>query len=103
MGAEVRRPTGLRHCHAGTTYLQYILDLQTDVSYLLQYASVSSLASATITIQNGFEDTFTATAMGALEVGAMPYARGLIDHQWDHSCPGRGGEGYPKINKHMKK
>lgn len=33
-------------------------------------------------MQNGFEDTFTATAMAALEVGAMPYARGLIDHQW---------------------
>jgi len=32
----------------------------------------------------GFEDTFTATAMGALEVGAMPYATGLIDHQWDN-------------------
>jgi hypothetical protein len=35
-----------------------------------------------IAMQNGFEDTHTATAMGALESGAMPYAKGLIDHQW---------------------
>eukprot|EP00966_Prymnesium_polylepis_P166755 3854484-Prymnesium_polylepis.1 len=35
-----------------------------------------------IAMQNGFEDTFTATAMGALEAGAMVYAKGLIDHQW---------------------
>jgi hypothetical protein len=35
-----------------------------------------------IAMQNGFEDTFTATAMGALEMGAMAYARGLVDHQW---------------------
>ena len=33
-------------------------------------------------MQNGFEDVFTATATAALEVGAMPYAEGLIDHQW---------------------
>ena len=37
-----------------------------------------------IAMQNGFEDVFTATAMAALEVGAMAYARGLIDHQWRH-------------------
>lgn len=28
-----------------------------------------------IQMQNGFEDTFTATAMAALEAGALPYAR----------------------------
>ena len=37
-----------------------------------------------INMQNGFEDTFTATATAALEVGAMPYATGLIDHYWNH-------------------
>ena len=37
-----------------------------------------------IAMQNGFEDTFTATAMGALEVGAMRYAKGLLDHQWNN-------------------
>ena len=35
-----------------------------------------------IEMQNGFQDTHTGTAMGALESGAMPYAKGLIDHQW---------------------
>lgn len=34
--------------------------------------------------QDGFEDVFTATAMAALEYGAMPYARGLIDAQYHH-------------------
>ena len=33
-----------------------------------------------IAMQNGFEDVFTATVMAALEVGAMTYARGLVDH-----------------------
>ena len=28
-----------------------------------------------ISLQDGFEDTFTATAMGALEMGAFPYAK----------------------------
>ena len=37
-----------------------------------------------ITMQNGFEDVFTATAMAALEWGAMPYAKGLIDAQYRH-------------------
>ena len=37
-----------------------------------------------IAMQNGFQDTFTATATAALEVGAMAYARGLIDHQWNN-------------------
>jgi hypothetical protein len=35
-------------------------------------------------MQNGFQDTFTATAMAALEVGAMAYAEGLIAHQWQN-------------------
>jgi hypothetical protein len=29
-----------------------------------------------ITLQNGFEDVFTSTAMAALEIGALPYAKG---------------------------
>ena len=37
-----------------------------------------------IQMQNGFEDTFTATAMAALEIGALPYAQGLIANQWRH-------------------
>jgi hypothetical protein len=35
-------------------------------------------------MQNGFEDTFTATAMAALEWGAMPYAKGLIENEFSH-------------------
>ena len=35
-----------------------------------------------IAMQNGFQDTFTAIATAALEVGAMAYARGLLDHHW---------------------
>ena len=37
-----------------------------------------------ITMQNGFEDVFTANSMAALEIGAMPYAKGLIDNQYKH-------------------
>ena len=33
---------------------------------------------------HSFEDTFTATATAALEVGAMPYAKGLIDYHFEH-------------------
>ena len=33
-----------------------------------------------ITLQDGFEDTFTATATAALEWGALKYARGVIDN-----------------------
>ena len=33
-----------------------------------------------ITLQDGFQDTFTATATAALEMGAMAYARGVIDN-----------------------
>ena len=33
-----------------------------------------------ISLQDGFEDTFTATATGALEMGALPYAKGVIDN-----------------------
>ena len=33
-----------------------------------------------ITLQDGFEDTFTATATGALEWGSLPYAKGVIDN-----------------------
>jgi len=34
------------------------------------------------TMQDGFQDTFTSTAAAALEWGAMPWARGLIDNQF---------------------
>ncbi len=33
-----------------------------------------------IAFQSGFQDTFTATATAALEYGAFPYARGVIDN-----------------------
>ena len=36
-----------------------------------------------INMQDGFEDTFTTTVHAALEMGALPWARGLIDHQFD--------------------
>ena len=35
-------------------------------------------------MQNGFEDVFTSTAMAAVEWGAMPYAKGLIENQFSH-------------------
>ena len=35
-------------------------------------------------MQNGFQDTFTTTAQAALEVGAMEWARGLIDNEFTH-------------------
>ncbi len=31
-------------------------------------------------MQDGFQDTFTSTATAALEWGAFPYARGVIDN-----------------------
>ena len=33
-----------------------------------------------VTLQDGFQDTFTSTATAALEWGAYPYARGVIDN-----------------------
>ena len=33
-----------------------------------------------ISLQDGFQDTFTSTATAALEWGAFPYARGVIDN-----------------------
>ena len=33
-----------------------------------------------VTLQDGFQDTFTSTATAALEWGAWPYARGVIDN-----------------------
>jgi hypothetical protein len=33
-----------------------------------------------VTLQDGFQDTFTSTAMAALEWGAFPYAAGVIDN-----------------------
>ncbi len=33
-----------------------------------------------VTLQNGFEDVFTSTATAALEWGAFPYAKGVIDN-----------------------
>ncbi len=37
-----------------------------------------------ITMQNGFEDVFTANAMAALEFGALPYAQGLIENEYSN-------------------
>lgn len=37
-----------------------------------------------INMQDGFQDTFTTTAQAALEMGAVKWARGLIDHQFRH-------------------
>jgi hypothetical protein len=33
-----------------------------------------------ISLQDGFEDTFTATATAALEFGSFPYAKGVINN-----------------------
>eukprot|EP01047_Picozoa_sp_COSAG01_P004966 COSAG01_NODE_166_length_23296_cov_140.506014_7_plen_123_part_00 len=33
-----------------------------------------------ISLQDGFEDTFTATATAALEFGSIPYAKGVINN-----------------------
>ena len=38
-----------------------------------------------ISLQDGFQDTFTATATAALEWGAIPYAKGVIDN-WLNFC-----------------
>ena len=35
-------------------------------------------------MQDDFQDTFTTTAQAALEMGAVLWARGLIDHQFKH-------------------
>lgn len=37
-----------------------------------------------ITMQNGFEDVFTATAMAAIEWGMVNYSAGLVDNQFSH-------------------
>jgi len=37
-----------------------------------------------INMQDGFQDTFTTTAQAALEMGAVSWARGLIDHYFRH-------------------
>ena len=34
--------------------------------------------------QDGFQDVFTSTATMALEWGALPYAKGVIDNQFTH-------------------
>ena len=43
-----------------------------------------------IAFQSGFQDTFTATATAALEVGAFPYARGVIDNWLRYYARGDG-------------
>ena len=35
-------------------------------------------------MQDGFHDTFTTTAQAALEMGAMEWAKGLVDNQFRH-------------------
>jgi hypothetical protein len=47
-----------------------------------------------ISLQNGFQDTFTATATAALEFGAMPYARGVIDNWLRFYVQPNGGSTY---------
>ena len=39
---------------------------------------------------NGVQDLFVATATAALEVGAIPYAQGLIDNQFRHYVRANG-------------
>ena len=47
-----------------------------------------------ISLQDGFQDTFTATVMGALEMGSMPYARGVIDNWLKYYVQANGGPTY---------
>ena len=47
-----------------------------------------------ISLQDGFQDTFTATATAALEWGAFPYAKGVIDNHFRFYVQPNGGSTY---------
>lgn len=47
-----------------------------------------------ISLQDGFQDTFTATATAALEWGAFPYAKGVIDNHFKYYVQPNGGTTY---------
>ena len=47
-----------------------------------------------ISLQDGFQDTFTATATAALEWGAFPYAKGVIDNHFKYYVQANGGSTY---------
>ena len=53
-----------------------------------------------ISLQDGFEDTFTATAMGALEMGAFPYAKGVIDNHLKYYVRSNGMTTYEALMTH---
>ena len=44
-----------------------------------------------ISLQDGFQDTFTSTAAAAIEVGALPYAKGVIDNWLKYYVQPNGG------------
>eukprot|EP00729_Bicosta_minor_P012126 gene12126-30363_t len=47
-----------------------------------------------LSMQDGFQDTFTATMTGALEMGSMPYARGVMDNWLRYYIRPNGGPTY---------
>jgi hypothetical protein len=47
-----------------------------------------------LSLQDGFQDTFTATATAALEWGAIPYAKGVIDNHFKYYVQANGGSTY---------
>lgn len=47
-----------------------------------------------VSLQDGFQDTFTATVTGALEMGSMPYAKGCIDNWLRYYIQPNGGPTY---------
>ena len=55
-------------CHTHNAYTHCVL---------LRYGVLPGYG---IAFQSGFQDTFSATATAALEYGAFPYARGVIDN-----------------------
>ena len=63
------RTTYYGHTYYGHTYYGHTY-----------YGRYGVLPGYGIAFQSGFQDTFTATATAALEYGAFPYARGVIDN-----------------------
>ena len=50
------------------------------MTYRVRIDRLSDGYDVSVTPQDGFEDTFTASATGALEFGSIPYAKGVIDN-----------------------
>lgn len=44
----------------------------------------NTIHTAHLCVHCTYQDTFTTTAQAALEMGAVHWARGLVDHQFSH-------------------